>query len=469
MGRGFFKHEKVHHPKNYKGILDLCTFFIDQSPLTIDVSPSTISHHSLLNHYIWPMFASYNFTASERLMRYVQIDTQSDPQSQSHPSTEKQKDLSQLLAAELKEMGLEDAHMDEWGYVYATLPANTSKQVPVICFCSHVDTAPDASGTGVQPLLHPNYQGKDIVLPHDNSIVLRPAELPYLSQCLGHDLITASGTTLLGGDDKAGVAEIMDAIYFLTTHPEVKHGTIKVLFTPDEEVGRGTAKVDLQKLGADFGYTLDGGGRGSLEDETFSADAATLTIHGVITHPGDAKDKMLNALKIAGEVLAKLPKDRLSPETTAGKEGFIHPVRLEGLAEKCTVEFIIRDFVTAGLKEKEDFLESIVKDVLKSYPKASYELKVVEQYRNMKEVLDQHPQIVAHAKEAIRRSGLELVMESIRGGTDGSRLSFMGLPCPNLFTGMQAIHSKREFISVQDMNKAVETIIQLVQVWEERS
>lgn len=415
------------------------------------------------------MFASYQFTASERLMRYVQIDTQSDPQSQAHPSTEKQKDLSRLLADELKAMGLADAHMDEWGYVYATLPANTDKQVPVICFCSHVDTAPDASGTGVKPLMHTNYQGQEIVLPNDNSIVLRPSDLPYLNECIGNDIITASGTTLLGGDDKAGVSEIMDAIHFLTQHPEVKHGTIKVLFTPDEEVGRGTSKVDLQKLGADFGYTLDGGERGSLEDETFSADGATLTIHGVITHPGDAKDKLVNAMKIAGEILAQLPTDRLSPETTEGKEGFIHPVRVEGLAEKCTVEFIIRDFVTAGLKEKEDFLESIVQQVLQKHPKASYEFKVTEQYRNMKEVLDQHPQIVENAKEAIRRSGLPLVMESIRGGTDGSRLSFMGLPCPNLFTGMQAIHSKREFISVQDMNKAVETIVHLVQVWEERS
>lgn len=401
-------------------------------------------------------------------MRYVQIDTQSDPQSDTHPSTEKQKHLSRLLAEELQGLGLRDAHMDEWGYVYATLPANTQKEVPPICFCAHVDTAPDASGTGVKPLLHRNYTGADIILPDDNSVVLRRSELPYLAECLGHDIITASGTTLLGGDDKAGVAEIMDAIRFLALHPEVKRGTVKVLFTPDEEVGRGTAKVDIKKLGARFGYTLDGGSRGALEDETFSADAATLTINGVITHPGDAIGKLVNALKIAGEVLAQLPSKSLSPETTEGREGFIHPIRVEGLAEKCVVEFIIRDFVTAGLKEKEALLENMVQQVLKNHPKAAYTLEITEQYRNMKEVLDRHPQIIAHAKEAIQRAGLEVKMESIRGGTDGSRLSFMGLPCPNLFTGMQAIHSKREFISVQDMQKAVQTIVHLVQVWEER-
>lgn len=415
------------------------------------------------------MFAAYSFTAADRLMRYVQIDTQSDPQSQTHPSTEKQKNLSRLLAEELKAMGLTDAHMDEWGYVYATLPSNTEKEVPVICFCAHVDTAPDACGTGVKPIVHNRYDGNGIVLPDDPNVVLCSTELPYLNGCIGHDIITASGTTLLGGDDKAGVAEIMDAVYYLVTHPEVKHGTIKVLFTPDEEVGRGTAKVDLKKLGAQFGYTLDGGDRGSLEDETFSADAVSLTIQGVITHPGDAKGKLVNAVKIAGEILASLPPDRLSPETTEGKEGFIHPIRVEGLAERCTVEFIIRDFVTAGLKEKEAFLESIVQQVLRKYPKASYRFEVTEQYRNMKEVLDKHPQIIAYAKEAISRAGLEVKMESIRGGTDGSRLSFMGLPCPNLFTGMQAIHSKREFISVQDMNQAVATIVHLVQVWEEQS
>ena len=414
------------------------------------------------------MFANYTFTAAERFLRYVQIDTQSNPQSATHPTTEKQKDLSKVLVEELKAMGIQDAEMDEWGYVYATIPSNTEKEVPVICFCAHVDTAPDASGTGVKPILHKNYNGADIVLPGDKTQVLRKADFPYLERLIGHDLITASGTTLLGSDDKAGVAEIMDAANFLMTHPEVTHGAVRLLFTPDEEVGKGTAKVNMQKLGAQFGYTLDGGEAGSLEDETFSADGVQVVIHGVITHPGYAKGKLVNALKIAGDVLASLPRAELSPETTEGKQGFLHPVRVDGIAEKATIEFIVRDFVTEGLKKKEDFLLSIVEMVMDNYPTASFEFKVTEQYRNMKEMLDQHPQVVQFAREAIERSGLPLKMESIRGGTDGSRLSFMGMPCPNLFAGEQAIHSKLEFISVQDMNKAVETIVHLTSIWEEK-
>lgn len=415
------------------------------------------------------MFEKYSFTAADRLMRYVQIDTQSDPLSDAQPSTEKQKDLSRLLVDELIGMGCPDAHLDKWGYVYATIPSNTEKEVPTICFCAHVDTAPDASGTGVKPVLHKEYTGNDITLPDDASIVLRPDDFPYLQKLIGHDLITASGTTLLGSDDKAGVAEIMDAAHFLLTHPEIKHGPIKILFTPDEEVGRGTAKIDLQKLGARFAYTLDGGEAGSLEDETFSADGVQLIIHGVITHPGSAKGKLVNALKIGGEILARLPKNELSPETTEGRQGFIHPTRVEGGAEKCTLEFIVRDFVTEGLYRKEEFLKGLVEMVMEKYPLARFEYKVTEQYRNMKEVLDQYPQVVQYAKEAIQRAGLEVITESIRGGTDGSRLSFMGLPCPNLFAGMQAIHSKKEFISVQDMNKAVETIVHLVRIWEEKT
>jgi tripeptide aminopeptidase len=415
------------------------------------------------------MFKDYKFTAAERFFRYVQIDTQSDPQSTSYPTTEKQKELSRLLVTELKEMGIEDAHMDEWGYVYATIPATSKKKTPVICFCAHVDTAPDCSGTGVKPLLHKNYQGQDIVLPDDSSQVLRLSEYPYLSTQKGNDLITASGLTLLGADDKAGVAEIMDLANFLMKNKKINHGTIKLLFTPDEEVGKGTAKVNLGKLGADFGYTLDGGEAGSLEDETFSADGVKVIINGVIAHPGYAKDKMINAMKIAGEILAALPKDRLSPESTDGRRGFIHPVRIDGIAEKCTIEFIIRDFETDGLKKKEDYLRTQIEELLRTYPKASFEFQVNEQYRNMKEILDKHPHVVEYAREAIERAGLKLKMESIRGGTDGSRLSFMGLPCPNLFAGEQAIHSKLEFISVQDMNKAVETMVHLVQVWEERS
>lgn len=415
------------------------------------------------------MFSDYKFTAAERFLRYVQIDTQSDPQSPSQPSTARQIDLATVLAGELKELGLSDAHVDEWGYVYASIPANTEKKVPVICFCAHVDTAPDCSGTGVKPLLHKNYQGQDIVLPDDKTQVLRLTDYPYLQKQMGNDIITASGNTLLGSDDKAGVAEIMDLVCFLQSHSELKHGEIRILFTPDEEIGRGTVKVDLEKLGAAFAYTLDGGEAGSLEDETFSADGVELVIHGVIAHPGYAKGKLINAMKIAGQILAELPKDRLSPESTEGKRGFIHPVRVEGLAEKCTVEFIIRDFETPGLKKKEDFLRTLVEEAVRLHPGASYEFRVEEQYRNMKEILDQHPNVVDYARQAITRAGLEVKMESIRGGTDGSRLSFMGLPCPNIFTGMQAIHSKLEHISVQDMNKAVETLVHLVQVWEEKS
>jgi tripeptide aminopeptidase len=415
------------------------------------------------------MFQDYKFTASERFLRYVQIDTQSDPQSHSFPSTEKQKDLSRLLVEELKQMGVTDAHMDEWGYVYATIPATSDKKVPVICFCAHVDTAPDCSGTNVKPILHSNYRGDDIVLPDDKTQVLKLTDYPYLETQIGNDIITASGTTLLGSDDKAGVAEIMDLANFLQSNKDIKHGEIKFLFTPDEEVGKGVSYVDMKKLGADYGYTLDGGEKGSLEDETFSADGVQLIIHGVIAHPGYAKGKMINAMKIAGHILDALPKDRLSPESTEGKRGFIHPVRIEGLAEKCTIDFIIRDFETPGLKKKEDFLRTLVEETLRLHPKASFEYIVTEQYRNMKEVLDIHPRVVDYAKEAIARAGLPLKMESIRGGTDGSRLSFMGLPCPNLFAGEQAIHSKLEFISVQDMNKAVETMVHLVQVWEEKS
>ena len=415
------------------------------------------------------MFENYKFTAAERFLRYVQIDTQSDPLSKSNPSTEKQKDLSRILAEELKQLGVADAYMDEWGYVYATIPSNTEKKVPVICFCAHVDTAPDCSGKDVKPIVHANYQGQDIVLPDDTTQVLKISDNPYLQTQIGNDIITASGKTLLGSDDKAGVAEIMDLANFLMTNKDVKHGEIKILFTPDEEVGRGTEKVDLKKLGADFAYTLDGGNAGSLEDETFSADGVEVIIHGVIAHPGYAKGKMINAMKIAGEILAALPKDRLSPESTEGKRGFIHPVRVEGIAEKCTIDFIIRDFETKGLKKKEDYLRTQIEELMRLYPKASFEYKVTEQYRNMKEILLLHPQVIDHAKEAIKRAGLKLKMESIRGGTDGSRLSFMGLPSPNLFAGEQAIHSKLEFISIQDMNKAVETMVHLVRIWEEEA
>jgi len=403
-------------------------------------------------------------------LRYVKIDTQSDPQSESFPSTAKQRDLSNLLVVELQELGVEDAHLDEHGYVYATIPSNSNKtDIPVICFCSHVDTSPDVTGADVIPIVHKNWDGSDIILPDDSTQVLRMGELNDLENQIGNDIVTASGTTLLGADNKAGVAEIMAAAEYLITHPEIKHGTIKILFTPDEEVGRGTEKVDLVKLGADFGYTVDGESVGTLEDETFSADGVKITIHGVSTHPGYAIGKLENALKIAGELLAALPKDSLSPETTENKEGFIHPVHVEGIQEKAVVEFIIRDFTDEGLREKEDLLQNILNNVLIRYPHSTAQLEVKEQYRNMKKILDQHPQVIASAVKAMERCGLSAVPRSIRGGTDGSRLSFMGLPCPNIFAGEHAFHSRLEWVSVQDMEKAVEVIVALSRIWEEEA
>ena len=415
------------------------------------------------------MFKNYSYTVDKRFMRYVQIDTQSDPMSSSFPTTEKQKDLSRLLVKELQEMGIADAEMDEHGYVYATIPANTDKPVPVICFCSHVDTSSDSSGTGVKPIVHRQYDGGDIALPDDETVVISAKEHPYLAGKKGDDIITASGTTLLGADDKAGVAEIMDAANYLVTHPEVKHGAIRILFTPDEEVGRGVEKVNIKKLAADYGYTMDGGELGSLEDENFSADGARITVHGVSAHPGAAKNKLVSAIKIAGEIIDALPKDGLSPETTEDREGFIHPVRIQGTVEKAEIDFIIRDFSTPNLEAHETFLRRIMEKVADRHPGAKASLKITEQYRNMHEVLVNYPDVTANAAEAIRRAGVQPVRMSIRGGTDGSRLSFMGLPCPNIFTGEMALHSKYEYVSIQDMQKAVQTIVYLAQVWEEKA
>ena len=407
---------------------------------------------------------------AERLMRYVQIDTQSDPNSAAHPSTEKQKDLSKLLQMELQGMGITDATTDEYGYVYATIPSNSDKDnIPAICFCSHVDTAPDCSGYNVKPIHHRYYDGSDIVLPDDSTQVLRMSESPYLKEHINSGVITASGLTLLGADDKSGVAVIMEAAMFFMQNPSVKHGDIKILFTPDEEVGQGTAKVDMQKLGAQFGYTLDGGEAGSLEDETFSADGATVTIHGVIVHPGYAKDKLVNALKIAGGVLDALPKNEWSPETTESKQGFVHPVAVNGIAEKASIQFIVRDFEEEGLVKHHDRLKKIAEEVVAKFPGAAMEYVAAEQYRNMKKVLDKNPQVAAYAEEAIQRAGLTVKKESIRGGTDGSRFSYIGMPCPNIFTGMQNIHSKLEWIGTKDMAKAAETIVHLGMIWEEKS
>ncbi len=409
-----------------------------------------------------------NYTVTDRFLMYVKIDTQSDPNSPTCPSTEKQKNLGKILVEELLAIGIVDAEMDENGYVYATLPSNTDKKIPVICFCSHMDTSPDCTGKDVNPIIHKNYDGKDIVLPQDLSQILRTAEHPALLDQVGNDIITADGTTLLGADNKAGVAEIMDAVYQLINNPSIKHGDIKILFTPDEEIGRGADKVNLTKLGADFAYTMDGETRGHIEDETFSADGLKININGVASHPGFAKDKMENAIKIASDIIATLPKDTLSPETTTGREGFVHPVSITGGMESASIQFIIRDFETAKLKVHEQFVEDIANQVIKNYPGSTFDIEVTNQYRNMKEVLMQNPQLVSYAEEAIRRAGMNPVSGGIRGGTDGSRFSFMGLPCPNIFAGEHAFHSKLEWVSVQDMELAVDTIIHLVQIWEEK-
>jgi tripeptide aminopeptidase len=409
------------------------------------------------------------YTVTDRFLNYVTIDTQSDPNSPTCPSTEKQKNLGRLLVQELLEMGISDAELDENGYVYGTLKSNTNKAVPNICFCSHMDTSPDCSGENVKPIIHKNYNGGSILYASDANLSLNPDEHPALKDQIGNDIITSDGTTLLGADNKAGVAEIMDAIYQLIQNPSIKHGDIKILFTPDEEIGRGVEKVNLAKVNAKFAYTIDGETLGHIEDETFSADAVNITIHGVSTHPGFAKNKMESAIKIAAAIVSALPKNILSPETTEGREGFIHPTGISGSIEKSTLQFIIRDFDTKQLAVYENELKELVEKVMLAYPNASFEFEVVEQYRNMKEVLLAHPEIVAYAVEAIERAGMKPFAGGIRGGTDGSRLSFMGLPCPNIFAGEHAFHSRLEWVSIQDMQKAVDTIMNLVVIWEEKT
>ncbi len=406
-------------------------------------------------------------TVLDRFLRYVVIDTQSDVTSPTQPSTAKQLNLSRVLRDELNQLGL-DATLDDNGYVYATIPANTAKAVPTICFCSHVDTAPDFSGTGVKPQIVRNYAGGDIALPGDPNRIIRPADYPVLATQIGNDIVTSDGTTLLGADDKAGIAEIMAAAQHLLAHPEIKHGPISILFTPDEEIGRGVDKVDLKRVGATFAYTMDGSTAGEIQDETFSADGVDIEITGVAIHPGFAIGKMENAIKIAGEIIARLPK-AISPEATEGRDGFIHPVGVTATMEAAKLQLIIRDFTETGLADKEALLEGIVRDVLKSWPGSSYSFTVREQYRNMKLVLDQHPEIVDYALEAIRRAGMRPERSSVRGGTDGSRLSFMGLPTANIFAGGHAFHSPLEFVSVQDMQRAVDTIVHLAAIWEERA
>lgn len=412
---------------------------------------------------------NYKFTCVDRFLRYVKYDTQSDEDSNTFPSSAKQLILSKDLAKELKEMGLEDAHIDENGYVIATLPSNVGKDVPVIGFIAHVDTSPAVTGKNVNPLIHKNYQGEDIVLPNDTSRVIEVDKNPDLKNMKGFDIITADGTTLLGADNKAGVAEIMDAVNYLLSHPEVKHGTIKICFTPDEEVGRGTEKFNVEKFGARYAYTVDGSSRGEVEVETFSADAAVVKFIGKNIHPGYAKGKMVNSLKIAAYFINSLPKDKLSPETTEKREGFVHVTSVNGNEELTTVKFIVRDFITEKLKEYEELLKNLAQKAVEAFPGSRFEFEVIEQYRNMKYVLDKHPQVSEYAIEALKRLNIEPILSPIRGGTDGSRLSYMGLPTPNIFAGEHSFHSQLEWVAVQDMEMSVMNIVTIAQIWAEKS
>ena len=411
----------------------------------------------------------YKFTCVERFLRYVKYDTQSDEEATSFPSSAKQKVLSADLAKELKGMGLKDAHMDENGYVIATLPSTTEKKVPVVAFIAHVDTSPAVSGENVNPIIHKNYSGGDIKLPSDPHQVIKASENPDLKNMIGYDIITTDGTTLLGADNKAGVAEIMDAINYFLAHPELKHGEIKVCFTPDEEVGRGTEKINLQVLKANYGYTVDGSSRGEVESETFSADGVVIKFHGKNIHPGYAKGKMINAVRVAADFLESLPKDRLSPETTEKREGYVHCTNVNSNEELAVLKFIIRDFETPKLKEYENFLKDLAEKTANKYPGTRLDFEVTEQYRNMKEILDKNPQVVNYAIQAMKNLEIEPILSPIRGGTDGSRLSFMGLPTPNIFAGEHSFHSKLEWVSIQDMEMAVRVIIEIAKIWEAKN
>jgi tripeptide aminopeptidase len=413
---------------------------------------------------------SNNRTVLERFRRYVAYDTQSDEQSETYPSTATQLVLLSDLAAELRDIGLVDAAIDEHGYVMATIPATTAKaDVPTIGFIAHVDTSPEMPGAGVKPIVHRQYDGRDLVLPDDPSAILRAADIPALAEQMGRDIVTASGTTLLGADNKAGVAEIVTAAAYLVAHPEIPHGAVRVAFTPDEEVGRGTAHFDVARFGARCAYTMDGGSRGEVEVESFSADAMTITFHGFNTHPGYAKGRMINAIKIAADFIHRLPADALSPETTEGYQGFVHPYVVQATVERTSVKLLIRDFQTTRLKEHEALLEGLARQTIDAHPGARFEIGIVESYRNMREILDQHPEVGEYAREAVRRAGLEVRSRLIRGGTDGSRLSFMGLPTPNVFAGEHNFHSRLEWVSVQDMEQAVDVIVNLCRIWEERA
>jgi tripeptide aminopeptidase len=407
----------------------------------------------------------------DRFLRYVRYDTQSDERATNYPSTATQLVLLRDLATELRELGLADADIDEYGYVTATIPSTpgAAASVPTIGFIAHVDTSPELSGAGVKPLVHRAYDGRDLVLPDDPSVVLRLAETPALAEQIGHDIVTASGTTLLGADNKAGVAEIVTAAEYLMTHPEILHGRVRIAFTPDEEVGRGTEHFDVARFGAQYAYTMDGGGRGEVESESFSADALTVTFLGFNTHPGYARGRMVNAIKVAADFIGRLPADRLSPETTDGHDGFVHPYVVQAGVERTAVRLLIRDFETAGLRDKEAAVQALAREAVARFPGADVTFAVEESYRNMKEILDGHPHVVEYACEAVRQAGLDVRRRSIRGGTDGSKLSFMGLPTPNIFAGEHNFHSRLEWVSVQDMEKAVDVIVNLAAIWNERS
>lgn len=405
-------------------------------------------------------------TVLDRLLRYVTVDTRADETSAACPSTPGQLVLQQMLAAELHAIGIADAAVDANGYLMATIPATVDREVPVIGFIAHVDTSPEMPGAGVTPIVHRAWDGRDIVLPDDPTAVLRASELPELAAQIGHDIVTASGTTLLGADDKAGVAAIVTAAAHLAAHPGIPHGTIRIGFTPDEEIGRGADRFDVARFGASCAYTLDGGNCGELEFESFSADVMRVTFLGFNTHPGYARGRMVNAIKAAARFVDRLPLGRLSPETTVGREGYVHPYQFDASVDRTTVQVLLRDFTASRLREQQRMLEELAAAVARDTG-TRVEVDVREQYRNMREVLDAHAEVVARARVAIRRAGLAPIEKAIRGGTDGSRLSFMGLPTPNLFAGEHNFHSRLEWTSRQDLEKAVEVIVELARHWAE--
>ncbi|MBA2302693.1 MAG: peptidase T [Acidobacteria bacterium] len=406
-----------------------------------------------------------NTSALDRFLRYVQIDTRADDSSASSPTTPGQRVLMELLASELRILGLTDVLVDAHGYLVATVPATSNDpDLPVIGFIAHVDTSPEMSGADVRPIVHRSYDGRDITLPEDPSAVLRLSENPALAARLGDDIVTASGTTLLGADDKAGVAEIMAAVQYLVENPGIPHGVVRVAFTPDEEIGRGADHFDVERFGATYGYTLDGGSRGELEYESFSADLFTGTFKGFNTHPGYASGRMINAIRVASDFIASLPRKEMTPETTDGYEGYVHPYDLDASVDATTVKVLIRDFVTGELGTKRAMLEHLAREAAAAHPGCRVETTVTAQYRNMREVLEHHPEVMERARKAMRRIGIDPVERPIRGGTDGSRLSFMGLPAPNLFAGQHNFHSRLEWVSAQDMDKAVELIVEICRV-----